>query len=167
MSKHEAYTKYEAGTGQPRLIHADRWFRNKWLAALSVLILLPAILLWTLPAIRTELIEWFSKNDSVSISRLLIIFYSLFSILAITLITAGTRLILTARDVFRSRHFPAPGMRVIYNTWVIRGKRAVTLSYTLLAFGILLVISGSSVPVYFHRLLADLLAPVNLSLPGL
>lgn len=146
---------------RPTLIRADNQLRNKWLAAMSILVVVPAYLLWTLPSSQEYLASLYSENDSSTVFSLLIIFYSLFSILAIMLITTGTHLIQAASKVYKSGHFPAPDMRVVRDTWLVSGGRATFISFLLTATGILLFISGGSVPFYFHNLLLQLLVPMG------
>jgi hypothetical protein len=144
---------------RPTLIPADHQLRNKWLAAICILVIVPAFLLWALPSAHEYLAKLFSDNDSRTAFSLLIIFYSLFSILAIMLITTGTHLIHAAREVYNSGYFPAPDMRVLKDTWQVSGGRAKFISYLLTATGIILLIGGGSVPFYFHHLLIQLLSP--------
>lgn len=146
---------------RPRLIRADSQLRIKWLAALSILIIMPAFFLWVLPATQEYLVRLFSENDSRTVFSLLILFYSLFSILAIMLITTGLHFIQAARKVHISGRFPAPDMRVVRDTWLVSGVRATFISYLFIGTGILLLISGGSVPYYFHNLLLKMLMPVG------
>ena len=124
---------------------------------MSVLVIVSAYFLWVLPSAQEYLATLFSENDHRTVFSLLIIFYSLFSIIAIMLITTGVQLIQTAMKVHKSRHFPAPDMRVVRDTWLIIGERATFISYLLTATGILFFIGGGSVPLYFHNLLIQLL----------
>lgn len=142
---------------RPTLIRADSQLRNKWLAAMSVLVIVSAYFLWLLPSAQDYLATLFTENDHRTVLSLLIIFYSLFSIIAIMLITTGMQLIQAAMKVHKSRHFPAPDMRVVRDTWLIVGERATFISYLLTATGILFFIGGGSVPLYFHNLLLQLL----------
>ena len=146
---------------RPTLIRADSHLRNKWLTAISIMVIVPVYLLWVLPPAQEYLAKLFSDNDSRTAFSLLIIFYSLFSILAIMLITTGMHLIQAARKVHKSGHFPAPDMRVIRDTWLVSGGRATFISYLLTATGLLLFIGGGSVPYYFHNLLLQLLVPIS------
>ena len=149
MNKNKVY--------RPKLIRADSQLRNKWLAATSMLVIVTAYFLWVLPSAREYLATLFSENDHRTVFSLLIIFYSLFSIIAIMLITTGMQLIQAAMKVHKSRHFPAPDMRVVRDTWLIIGERATIISYLLTATGILFFIGGGSVPLYFHYLLIQML----------
>lgn len=149
MNKNKVY--------RPKLIRADSQLRNKWLAATSMLVIVTAYFLWVLPSAREYLATLFSENDHRTVFSLLIIFYSLFSIIAIMLITTGMQLIQAAMKVHKSRHFPAPDMRVVRDTWLIIGERATIISYLLTATGILFFIGGGSVPLYFHNLLIQML----------
>jgi hypothetical protein len=146
---------------RPILIPADSQLRNKSVAAASILIVAPAFLIWALPSSQEYLLKLFSENNSRTVFSLLILFYSLFSILAIMLITTGTTLIQTARKIHQSRRFPAPDMRVIRDTWLVTGGRAKYIAYLLTATGLLLFIGGASVPYYFHNLLLQLLVPIS------
>ena len=146
---------------RPILIPADSQLRNKSVAAASILIVAPAFLIWALPSSQEYLLKLFSENDSRTVFSLLILFYSLFSILAIMLITTGTNLLQTARKIHQSGRFPAPDMRVIRDTWLVSGGRATFISYLLTATGLLLFIGGGSVPYYFHNLLLQLLVPIS------
>ena len=141
----------------PKLIRADSQLRIKWLAVMSVLVIVSAYFLWVLPSAQEYLATLFSENDHRTVFSLLIIFYSLFSIIAIMLITTGMQLIQAAMKIHKSRHFPAPDMRVVRDTWLIIGERATFISYLLTATGILFFIGGGSVPLYFHNLLIQLL----------
>ena len=147
-------------TNRPTLIRADNQLRNKWLAAMSILVVVPAYLLWALPSAQEYLASLFSDNNSNTVFSLLIIFYSLFSILAIMLITTGAHLIQAASKVYKSGHFPAPDMRVVRDTWLVSGGRATFISLLLTATGILFFIGGGSVLFYFHNLLLQLLMPM-------
>lgn len=146
---------------RPRLISANSHLRNKWLAAITFLIIVTAILLLVIPSFQEYFGELFSTYDSRTVFRLLIIFYSMFSIVAIMLITTGIHLIQAARKVRKSGHFPAPDMRVIRDTWVVSGSRATFISYMLTCSGIIFFIGGGSVPWYFHNLLLNLISPTG------
>lgn len=146
---------------RPRLIRANSHLRNKWLAAITFLIIMAALLLLAIPSSQAYVAGLFSTNDSRTVFRLLIIFYSLFSIVAIMLITTGIHLIQAARKVHQSGHFPAPDMRVIRDTWVVSGSRATIISYFMICCGILFFIGGGSVPFFFHNLLINLVSPAG------
>jgi len=143
---------------RPRLVRADSQLRNKWLAAISFLIFVLALLFWGSPSVQDILVQLFSDDATEDVFRLLIIFYSLFAILAIILITIGIHLIQVAREIQQSNRFPAPGMRVMHDTWVIRGSQAQLLSYLFLGMAIVLIFGGGAIPFYFHDLLLQLLA---------
>lgn len=146
---------------RPRLIRANSHLRNKWLAAITFLIILATLLLLAIPSSQAYVAGLFSTNNSRTVFRLLIIFYSLFSIAAIMLITTGMHLIQAARKVHQSGHFPAPDMRVIRDTWVVSGSRATFISYIMICCGIIFFIGGGSVPWYFHNLLINLISPTG------
>ncbi|NOY16518.1 MAG: hypothetical protein GXP23_06270 [Gammaproteobacteria bacterium] len=148
----------EATVRRPRLVRADSRLRNKWLAVVVFLGVVLTLLLWGLPSVQDRLVQLFSHDATENIFRLLIIFYSLFAILAIVLITVGMQLIQVAREIQQSNRFPAPGMRVMRDTWVIRGGRALLLSYLLMGIAAALIITGGIIPFYFHNLLVLLLA---------
>ncbi len=143
---------------RPRLVRADNKLRNKWLAAVTFLVIVLALLLWGSPTVQEPLVQIFSANAEENVFRLLIIFYSLFAILAILLITIAINLILVARKILLSNRFPAPGMRVLRDTWVVRGHRARLMSYLLLAVAAILIVSGTAISFYFHELLQGFLA---------
>ena len=126
-----------------------------------ILVIVPAYILWVLPSAQEFLSKLFSANDTRTLFSLLIIFYSMFSILAIMLLTTGMHLIQAARKTHRSGHFPAPGMRVVRDTWQVSGGRATLMTYMLTTAGILFILGGSSVPFYFHSLLLQMLLPVG------
>lgn len=143
---------------RPRLVRADNRLRNKWLLAFTFLIFVLALLLWSSPSIQANLIKVFSNNGTESAFRLLVIFYSVFAILAIIFITVGLHLAQVARKTMKFGRFPAPGMRVVHDTWVVRGVRAMFLSYFFMGIAVVLIIGGGAIPFYFHELLVRILA---------
>lgn len=143
---------------RPRLVRADSRLRNKWLSVVTSLVIVLALLLWVSPSVQSHLVQLFSDDKTNHVFRLLVIFYSLFAILAIILITIGIHLIQVALEIKQSNRFPAPGMRVMHDTWVIRGGRAQLLSYFLMALAVVLIIGGGTIPFYFHDLLMELLS---------
>lgn len=146
---------------RPRLIRADSHLRNKWLATVSILIVIAVLLLWSLSSAQDYLVNLFIDNDSKTAFSLLIVIYSLISILAIMLINAGMEVIQAARKVQQSGHFPAPDMHVVFDTWLVSGSRAIFISYMLTGAAILLFISSGSVSYYFHKLLLQLLGTAS------
>ncbi len=152
-------TSTPADSGRrPRLVRADNKLRNKWLVTTGLLVLLLALLLWASPIVQNSLTKLFSNTGTESVIRLLVIFYSVFAILAIIFITVGMHLAQVARKIQKYGRFPAPGMRVVRDTWVVRGYRAVFLSYFFMAIAIILIIGGSAIPFYFHELLVQVLS---------
>ncbi|GMT39698.1 MAG: hypothetical protein IEMM0001_0433 [bacterium] len=143
---------------RPRLVRADSQLRNKWLAAVAFLVVVLALLLWGSPSVQSNLVKMFFDDEAENVFRLLVIFYSLFAILAIILITIGIHLIQVAWEIRQSNRFPAPGMRVMRDTWVIRGSRALFLSNLFIGIAVVLIIGGGFIPFYFHALLLKLLA---------
>ena len=133
---------------RPELIAGDTKFRYKWFTALSIFILFPIGLLLALPSVKEHF-------------RFLVVYYSLFSILAMILFTAGLQLILAARKSLQCGYFPAPGTRLIRDTWLISGTRAKYFSYQLILTGVLFFIAGVYVPYFFHKLLIQLLLPTG------
>ncbi len=148
----------EATIRRPKLVRGDSQLRNKWLAAVTFLVFALALLLWGSPSVLSNLLQMFSDDASGNVFRLLVIFYSLFAILAIILITIGIHLIQVAREIQQSNRFPAPGMRVMHDTWVMRGSQARLLSYLFMVIAVVLIIGGGIIPFYFYRLLSQLLA---------
>ena len=146
---------------RPELIAGDTKFRYKWFTALSIFILFPIGLLLALPSVKEHLPGPFSINGSTDDFRFLVVYYSLFSILAMILFTAGLQLILAARKSLQCGYFPAPGTRLIRDTWLISGTRAKYFSYLLTLTGVLFFIAGVYVPYFFHTLLIQLLLPVG------
>ena len=155
-------TMPNAAAQRPRLVRADSRLRNKWLLATGFLVVMLVLLFWGSPFVQNNLVQIFSGDGDGDkhILRLLVIFYSLFSILAIILITIGMHLIQVAREIQQSSRFPAPGMRVLRDTWVIRGNKSLFLSYVFIGIAVALIIGGGTIPVYFHNLLVELLAQV-------
>jgi len=145
-------------TRRPRLVRADSKLRNKWLAVVTTLVIVLTLLLWGSPSVQSYLVQIFSDDAAGDVFRLLVIFYSLFAILAIILITIGIHLIQVARGIQQSNRFPAPGMRVMRDTWVIRGGRAQLFSYLIMGIAVVLIIGGGFIPFYFHDLLIQLLS---------
>jgi len=143
---------------RPKLVRADSKLRNIWIVATGLLVLLLALLLWVSPTMQNSLTKLFSNTGTESVIRLLVIFYSVFAILAIIFITVGMHLAQAARKIRKYGRFPAPGMRVVHDTWVVRGYRAVFLSYFFMSIAIVLIIGGSAIPFYFHELLGQILA---------
>ena len=143
---------------RPRLVRADSQLRNKWLSVVTLLVIALALMLWVSPSLQSYLVQLFSDDKTNHIFRLLVTFYSLFAILAIILITIGIHLIQVAREIHKSNRFPAPGMRVMHDTWVIRGARAQFLSYLFMGIAVALIIGGGTIPFYFHDLLTQLLS---------
>jgi uncharacterized membrane protein len=139
------------------MVRGDSEMRYKWLAAVSFLIVVFSFLMWGSPAVQNYLIQSISSNSDQNLFHLLIIFYSVFAILAIIPITIGMHLIQTSFKVLRSNRFPSPGMKVFHDTWVIRGLRAQLLGYVFGVLALLLIVGGSSIPFYFHSLLGELL----------
>ncbi|MEA1890612.1 MAG: hypothetical protein U9N50_12655 [Pseudomonadota bacterium] len=143
---------------RPRLVRADSKLRNKWLSAVAFLVIALALLLWVSPSVQSHLLQLVSDDKTNTVFRLLVISYSLFAILAIILISIGIHLIQAALEIMQSNKFPAPGMRVMHDTWVIRGSRALLLSYLFMGIAAVLIIGGGSIPFYFHDLLMELLS---------
>ena len=146
---------------RPELIRGDTHLRYKWLAVTLIFILFPASLLWALPSSQEHLLQLLSDINSINAFRILIVFYSFFSILAIMFITAGLQLFLTAIKTLHCGYFPAPNTRVIRDTWLVRGPPAILISYLMMATGLLFFIGGGYIPYYFHKLLLQLLVPVG------
>jgi hypothetical protein len=149
-----------AAAQRPRLVRADSQLRNKWLLATGFLLVVVLLLFWGSPLVQNNLVQMFSDDGKEHFLRLLVIFYSLFSILAIILITIGMHLIQVAREILQSKRFPAPGMRVLHDTWVVRGNKALILSYFFISIALVLIVGGGTIPVYFHNLLVELLEQV-------
>jgi hypothetical protein len=146
---------------RPELIRGDTYLRYKWLSVTSIFIVFPAGLLWALPSVQEHLLELFSDSNSINTFSLLTVFYSFFSILAILLITAGLQLFITAGKTLRCGYYPAQNARVIRDTWLVRGPRAILMSCLMMFTGLLFFIVGGYVPYYFHKLLLQLLATVG------
>ncbi len=158
MRDPKSYSTSGTAERRPRLVRADSHLRNKWLAAVAMLLVLLALLLWVSPIAQIQIVQLFSDTADNHVLRLLVIFYSLFAILAIVLITIGIQLFQVAREIQRSNRFPAPGMRVMRDTWVIRGGRAHLLSYLFMLIAAVLIIGGAAIPFYFRELLIQLLS---------
>jgi hypothetical protein len=94
---------------RPRLVRADSKLRNKWLAIVTTLFIVLALLLWVSPSVQSYLVKMFSDDTSGGVFRLLVIFYSLFAILAIILITIGIHLIQVARGIQHLGNKGEPG----------------------------------------------------------
>jgi hypothetical protein len=103
----------------------------------------------------------FDLNDPGLLARLLIVIYSTVFFLAVLVIIAGIELIKASQIVNRKKVYPAPGMKVVIDTWVVRGKQACLLSYHGFAIGILLIVVGGAVPLYFHDQFGELLSGLH------
>jgi hypothetical protein len=145
----------------PRLVKADRNERCKWIIAILIMLTVAAISLPFLTRVEIMLFALFDLNDPGLLARLLIVIYSAVSLLAVLVIIAGIELIKASQKVNRKKVYPAPGMKVVIDTWVVRGKQACLLSYHGFAIGILLIVVGSAVPVYFHDQFGELLSGLH------
>ena len=149
---------------RPRLVQADPALRAKLLILLLLLLVISAASLWMTPAGEKLLFEAFSDNKPVEATQVLLVCYSLVSICAISLIIAGIEVIRSSWKIHRERVYPAPGMKVLVDTWVVRGRRAIFLSYLGISLGSMLIMAGCSVPFLFHRLFLQLLSPALIHL---
>ena len=126
-------------TDLPEMIPADpRLRRNALLILLGGTVIGSAFIVWVLPQIQDVLLNA-RATGQVSARTICLGFVGVIAMLVAPVSIAGVSVIRTAKLTVDSAQFPAPGAKVIRDTRILRGSRAVTLGRVQRILGALLV----------------------------
>lgn len=134
-----------------KLDRADRKERMRWVGILLVMAIAGgAAILWLVPALTGHL-------ESADPERALKIGVITIALLTIPFVLVGFAIVWLARRTLASERFPPPGVKVIKDTVVLRGRDARRRGYVLMVLGIFLTVLslyGSLImPFGLHKLI--------------
>ena len=125
-------------TMEREIVTTDRKYRrNLFSAYLLAIGVIAAFWRWGIPML-IKYLQHLPNKERIEMYELIgHIFLLLF-------IPAAVYLIIIGRKVCRYQAMPYPGMRVIHDTAIVRGKRAVFRGRSLIVLGTVMIVSPSS-----------------------
>ena len=133
------------------IIRADKKYRNKALGLLFLLGLLSIlIIIWGLPS-GMEYLRHLDHQTAFLIIDLVLVF------IVLSMVPLGIFLLRLSRKILKHECFPPPGMKVIKDTPIVRGKKAKIKGQIVLFISILFMIAGLCGALYIHYLFQALI----------
>lgn len=140
------------------IVKADKGLRNRVVAALIAVAVLGAVCIRALNWTLDELARSAEPASEAAMGTLRTLFAFLTTMMAVTLIGAGTYLAFFSAKILKLSRFPPVGFRVIKDTRVVTGKQARTRGVAGIGLATLLILAGSTLPVLAWRLMSVLSA---------
>ena len=133
------------------IIRADKKYRNKALGLFFLLGLLGILLIiWGLPS-GMEYLKRLDPKTAFLIIDLVLVFIML------SMVPIGLFLLNLSRKIMKHECFPPPGMKVIKDTPIEKGKKAKVKGQILLFISLLFMIAGLCGALYIHYLFQALI----------
>jgi len=128
------------------IVHADKKYRNKALGLIFLLGLLGLLLIiWGLPS-GMEYLKGLEPQTAFLIIELVLVFIML------SMVPIGLFLLNLSRKIMKHECFPPPGMKIIKDTPLVKGKKAKAKGQILLFISLLFMIAGLCGALYIHYL---------------
>ena len=132
------------------IIKTDKRYRRKLFTVYLVMIVIGvAVVKWGVPAFRWYLMELPPKSLVETVETTIHIFLMLF-------IPAAAYLISIGRKICISKAMPYPGMKVIHDTVVVTGKKALLRGWSLMVLGAIMILMVIASSIVTHRIILRL-----------
>ena len=133
------------------IYRADKKYRRKVLAwCFPIVLLLSILIYWKLPLLHEYL-------KTQTLEQALRFIKTLFLIMFLPLLFPALYFLCLSRRIFKSKCFPPPGMKVIRDTPLLRGKQAIYRGYISFIFALLIILfaiyGGFYIPNMIDKLL--------------
>ena len=133
------------------IIRADKKYRNKALGLIILFGLLGVgFIIWGLPS-GMKYLNRLEPQTAFLIIDLVLVFIML------SMVPIGIFLFKLSRTILKHQCFPPPGMKVIKDTPIVKGKKAKVKGQILLFISILFMIAGICGALYIHYLFQSLI----------
>ena len=132
---------------EPEIVEVDRCYRrNLFLAYLAVILFVLVLWRWGKPLLVSHIVSLPNKERIEFIERAEQLLLLLFIPAAIYLIAVG-------RKVCRFQAMPYPGMRVIRDTVIVRGKKALFRGRAMIILGTVMIVLVAASMIATHLIL--------------
>src|SRR5262249_53258744 len=136
---------------EENIVRGDPGLRRRTVLVLPILLALGVAALATAPRATRSLILWLQQSPDPGGYAVLVMlgFAAPFTLLAWLV---GVEAVRRSVRTLRARRFPPPGMRVLHDTPVLRGRRACSLGAIGLVLGTVLLVAGTALPFFAYRI---------------
>ena len=132
------------------VIKTDKRYRRNLFTVYLILIAVGvAVVKWGIPAFRSYLMELPPKSLVETVEATIHIFLMLF-------IPAAAYLIFIGRKICIFKAMPYPGMKVIHDTVVVTGKKALLRGWSLMVLGAIMILMVIASSIVTHRIIVHM-----------
>lgn len=142
----------DATAVEREIVKADPVLRRQMLLVLLLILAIGLFAFEWVPAELATILAIARESPGEARARTVLLLGALIAPAVLLGMVAGVDTIRRAVSTFRTDRFPPPGMRVLRDTPVLRGRRARTLAVVMVTLGAMLIVCCTVLPVLGYRL---------------
>jgi hypothetical protein len=140
---------------EEKIIPADKTLKNRLILFFIVVAVVGVFIINYTVAYFGELKQLAGTDPAAAMNRVVQVINILLPLFALSVAATGLYCIVMAVRIIKSGQCPPPGTRVIRDTRIITGERALNRARAMIIFSIAIILLGVAVSWYFQDIFND------------